>query len=516
MSLPATAVAVVAAAPSTFVGTPARRGTGCGASSSAVPGTSASGVLGLWTWRGWRRDDQTVDAERAETYLRTLAESELRRLASPSARDPRPARVWLAATALIAADGIDAETAQRVLTDLENAAALRPGMPSGGFRIAPGHRLAPVRPQRAAGPAGPGVPLFAVSAGVTLPLLPEHEGWRGEFRLLALVAAGGYAALTVAARWVARAGRPASRRPSHAPFDQVGCVDDQGCSYQASLWDRGLEDGREWWDGHLRLSPAPPPGTRWLDISPQTGGPQARIDLAGPPAPAEVIADFAPPASAAARLLDCAAEALLGAGRSAVMTGVSSRVAQVAQALTESGAVPAGEQALVRLTALADGLGLDLGVPGVAHASVPDAWAGILAAHGACDGPQAVASFAVILPEVDGATFVLAGLRSWREGATLHVLARGWEPSGWGWLAFGGRLDDRPPDPPVSWQARDSTGRWHLVQQMNWGDGDDGTTQIEAYLTPPLHPAATSLEVIITGVSSRVRASVPLDWQTAP
>ena len=458
-----------------------------------------------------------MDAERAETYLRMLAESELRRLASPSAHDPRPARVWLAATALMAAGGIDAETAQRVLADLENAAALRPGMPGGVPGIASGYRLARIRPQRVAGPADPGVQLCAVPAGVTLTLSPEHEGWRGELRLLALVAAGSHAALTVAARWVARAGRPASRRPSHAPFDQVGAVDDQGCSYQASLWERGLEDGREWWDGHLRLSPAPPPRARWLDISPQTGGgPQARINLAGPRTPAEATADAAPPASAAARLLGCAAEALLSAGRSAVMTGVSSRVAQVAQALTESGAVPADEPALALLTTLADGLGLDLGVPGVvAHASVPDAWAGILAARGACDGPQAVAAFAVILPEVDGARFVLAGLRSWREGATLHVLARGWEPSGWGWLAFSGRLDDSPPDPPVSWQARDSAGRWHMVQQMNWGDGDDGATQIQAHLTPPLHPAATSLEVIITGVSARVRATVPLDWQTA-
>ncbi len=476
----------------------------------------------VWTRHRWRPDDETVDPKRAEAYLRVLAESELRRLASPSRHDPRLARMRLAATALVAAGAIDAETAQRVLADFADAVALRPGLlpevsgiasPYWLARTRP-HSLARTRPQRAPGPADQGSQLHAVPAGVTLPLLKEHEGWRGEFRLLALVTADSYAALTVAARWVARAGRPASRRPSHAPFDQVGVVDDQGRSYHASLRDRGLEDGREWWDCHLRLTPAPPPGTRWLDISPETGGPQARIGLAGPPTPAGASSDAAPPASAAARLLDCAAEALLSAGRSAAMTGVSSRVAQVAQALTEGGAVPAGEPALARLAALAAGLGLDLGVPGVAHASVPDAWASILSARGACDGPQAVASFAVILPEVDGAGFTLAGLRSWRQGATLHVLARGWQPSGWGWLAFGGRPDDSPPDPPVSWRARDSAGRWHMVEQMNWGDGDDGTTQIQAHLTPPLHPAATSLEVIITGVSSRVRATVPLRWQT--
>jgi hypothetical protein len=38
---------------------------------------------------------------------------------------------------------------------------------------------------------------------------------------------------------------------------------------------------------------------------------------------------------------------------------------------------------------------------------------------------------------------------------------------------------------------------------------------LQLHLTPPLHPAATSLEVIVTGASSRVRATVPLDWRAA-
>jgi hypothetical protein len=454
-----------------------------------------------------------VDPVRAETYLRTLAESELRRRASLSRHDPSQARIRLAATALLAAGGIDAETAQRVLADLEDAVAPRSGRPRGVPGISSRYWLPQLRSQLTAGSLGPGVQLSAVPAGATLPLSPEHDGWRGEFRLLALVTADGHAALTVAARWAARGARPASRRPSHAPFDPVAAVDDQGRSYQASLSDRGLEDGREWWDGTVVLAPAPPPGTRWLEIGPQAGGPRARIDLAASPTPAEVAADPVPSASAAGRLLDCAAEALLSAGRSAVMTGVSSRVAQVVQALTEGGAVPADEPALARLAALAAALGLDLGVPGPVHGSMPDAWASILAARGACDGPQGVAPFAVILPELEGARFALAGLRSWPHGATLHVLALGWQPFGWGWLAFDGRVDDSPPDPCVSWQVRDSTGRWHMVEQMNWGSAGAGAAQIQAQLTPPMHPAAASLEVIITGVSSRVRATVPLHWQ---
>jgi hypothetical protein len=36
------------------------------------------------------------------------------------------------------------------------------------------------------------------------------------------------------------------------------------------------------------------------------------------------------------------------------------------------------------------------------------------------------------------------------------------------------------------------------------------TFQLE--LTPPLDPAATALDIMVTGQSSRVRATVPLDW----
>jgi hypothetical protein len=471
-------------------------------------------TLSLWTWHRLRGHDETVDPVRAETYLRVLAESELRRFPSTSRRDLGRTRFWLAATALIAAGGIDTDTVQRILADLDDAIALRSGMAPGVPGVAHRYRWARAWPRPAAGPRGAGLGLRAVPAGVTVTLSSGHGGWRGEFRLLALVSAGSYAALTVAARWVARAGGPAPRRPSHVAFDQVDAVDDQGRSYQVSLWDAGLEDGREWWDAHLGLSPAPPPGTRRLDIGTGTDGTQVRLDLAAPPTPAEVVAGPAPPVGAAARLLGHAAEALLSAGRSAAMTGVSDRVAQVVRALTEGGAVPAGDPALAQLAALATALGLDLGRPGAGHPPLPEAWTSILGARRASDGPQGVAPFAVTVPEVDGASFTLAGLRSWREAATLHVLAQGWQPYGWGWLALGGR-DDRPPDSPISWQARDSTGRWHLVEQMNWGDRGDGVAQIQAHLTPPLHPAATSLEVIITGISSQVRATVPLRWQTA-
>ncbi len=69
-----------------------------------------------------------------------------------------------------------------------------------------------------------------------------------------------------------------------------------------------------------------------------------------------------------------------------------------------------------------------------------------------------------------------------------------------------------PLDRSLSWQARDSTGRWHLVSDMSWGSAPQTKGMIKMYLTPPLHPAATALEVIVTGPSRQVRVTVPLGW----
>jgi hypothetical protein len=43
--------------------------------------------------------------------------------------------------------------------------------------------------------------------------------------------------------------------------------------------------------------------------------------------------------------------------------------------------------------------------------------------------------------------------------------------------------------------------------------GDGGAGMIQMHLAPPLHPAANSLEVIVTGTSRRVQVTLPLDWQ---
>jgi hypothetical protein len=72
-----------------------------------------------------------------------------------------------------------------------------------------------------------------------------------------------------------------------------------------------------------------------------------------------------------------------------------------------------------------------------------------------------------------------------------------------------------PLDFSLSWRARDSAGRWHVVSGMSWGMATQTRGMIKIYLTPPLHPEATSLDVILSGPQCRVQATVPLDWEPA-
>jgi hypothetical protein len=50
---------------------------------------------------------------------------------------------------------------------------------------------------------------------------------------------------------------------------------------------------------------------------------------------------------------------------------------------------------------------------------------------------------------------------------------------------------------------------------MSWGMAAQTGGMIKIYLTPPLHPDATFLDVILTGPQCRVQATVPLDWEPA-
>jgi hypothetical protein len=111
-----------------------------------------------------------------------------------------------------------------------------------------------------------------------------------------------------------------------------------------------------------------------------------------------------------------------------------------------------------------------------------------------------------VLPELDGARFVLAGLRSDAAGADLQALA-------WGWR-YPHHFFEEVPDQLWSWSARDDQGRWHVVSE-GASSSDDRHTHVELRLVPALHPEAMSLEVTLAGPSGPVSATVPLTWWEA-
>jgi hypothetical protein len=494
-------------------------------------------------------DPVLADPVLAETYLRLIAEAELRRGPVISGPGPQPHRVWLAATTMAAARVISVEAAWRVVARFEAAAALRTGNRAqaalSGIRV-PGWvtqygalQQASSRPGASgAGASGPGrrgagrpgtgptagapeIPA-AVEVSATLPLPAEQNGWYGEFCLLSLARTDSRAVLTVAARWAGQTRRAAVPCPRHPPWCEVGAVDDRGISYQASLWDGGNHDEREWWDCHLTLNPAPAPETRWLEVGPGAHGRRVRIDLGAPPGAARIVTGPVPPASAAARLLAWAGDGLLAleAAGPRQTAPLRDRIAQILQDLTGAGALQADDPAVLRLTGLAWRLGLDLG-PGqpvrpVTAAALPPAWASLLEVGHVHDGPDAIAPFTADLPEIGGGRFALAGLRSARHGVTLHVMAHRWEPHDYGWLTDGTGSAGPPPDLSLTWRAQDSAGRWHLVRGMHWGPESETRGMIKMYLTPPLHPAARALDVIVTGPSTQARATVPLNWVADP
>jgi hypothetical protein len=175
-------------------------------------------------------------------------------------------------------------------------------------------------------------------------------------------------------------------------------------------------------------------------------------------------------------------------------------------------ALAPARDAVGRLATLAGRLGV--GIPSALSAAaepreLPAAWISVLESRDRQDGPRGDAVAAAVLPELDGARFVLAGLRSDETGADVNVLAWG---RGWGRDGGSSHLPEYATDGPWSWSARDDRGRWHIATEGS-GSYSDSHANLELRMVPPLHPDATSLEVTLAGPSGQVTATVPLDWQ---
>jgi hypothetical protein len=462
-----------------------------------------------------------VDSAAAETLVRLLAERQLRRAAAAprylwldedfrKGGEPPLEAALLRVRAVLSALGqvgaLGQAAAGRVAAEFTGALAAR-GLHEPGALLAPVPAVPPPTPSGA--PAGPepgaGMPAGRFQAIPVGAVIPAEQGdHQGEVHVQALVLAPDRAAIVTsfASTWRA-APRPAggaeAAQPSFPPFGGSGVTDDQGRSYRLTL--EAGDDG--WYDtGVLGLSEVPPPGTRWLDM-PVSPGRTIRVDLTQPPA-IRARRELRPAPLPGELLLSAVAETLLGGGQLAGMraTLLAGSLSEVADALVAVGALSPDSPAAARLAALCQRRAIEVRGPWASRAratGLPGPWASVLSSSRRQDGPQGAVPVAVALPEIDGARFILAGLSSWERQATALVFA-------WGWPR--GPREFRPQQ-PFSWWARDDAGRWHVGRARS-RSAEAGTFQLE--LTPPLHPAARSLDIILTGRSGRVTATLPLAW----
>ena len=132
------------------------------------------------------------------------------------------------------------------------------------------------------------------------------------------------------------------------------------------------------------------------------------------------------------QLLAAVADTLLGGGTMVGMaaTALAASLAEVETALRAVGALPAGSPAVARLAALCQQRSVPLRGDLATRAratGLPGPWASVLAQRrdGPGEGRTGVLPLAAVLPETDGARFVLAGLSSWERQLSMPVVGLG-------------------------------------------------------------------------------------------
>ena len=375
-------------------------------------------------------DTGDMDRERAETYLRQLAEAELRRARTlPAARIPgrrNTARLALVAQALVAVGAVDAGTADQIRAGLEVAVAVR--QPGQENQASPGQRGLPPdarmrlarlihRPSGRAGAVA--LPVSGLSTGDTRPA-PHRAPWRvvpagqvipirdddarRELLLVAYLHSADGARFTMAG-W---------------PFRPLTAVDDHGASYQLGF--RGGHAAAE-----LVLRPDPPHQIRWLDLITAPGEPATRIDL-DPQIPAPDVTVTRNAHSPGELLLDVIAARILcsgpavpqddpeqpPAGAADLRAFIGDGPGDIVAALHASGALPPASPVPGQLAALCT----RIGIPGhgitAPPADLPEPWHSMLTRPRrlpqAGPAPGIAAATKAELPELDGTRITILGL----------------------------------------------------------------------------------------------------------
>jgi hypothetical protein len=479
-----------------------------------------------------------MDRERAETYLRLLAESELRRATmlpvGQRAGQRHAPRLALAAQALSTAGAVDAGTAAQIRAELELALTARrlsrPGLSPRTqldrltlSRMLDERDTALVAQVQRARIASTAFPASGSDAGhpaapwrvVPVGQVIRGNGLRGggDLLLLAYVQAAAGAQFTMAS---AMAGSP--RLSSR----QLTATDDQGTSYQ-------LEVIGGFRTGALELRPDPPRAIRWLDLTTAPGEPATRIDLDPPDPPGR------PPEITVTRTATSPGEILLDviAARILTSTGRSISPAQpehlagittdlrafvgdgpgnITAALLAVGALSPASPVPGQLAGLCERLGVPgHGITAPPAADLPQPWQSMLTGYHRKPHPAlAPGSWATAvagLPELGGVQITVLGLHDGEPGTILHMLASGVTlEDNW---SYGRGV--RPL--PVLW-IRDSNGHWHTTRTSRLSPWNDtGMVMLWLAIVPPLEADAAWIDMVAAAPSATVRARLPLRWQ---
>ena len=474
----------------------------------------------------------SVGEERAETYLRLLAEAELR-WAGNRLRDLDAAartdgrsnpgiehatleralwKVIRAGRILVAAGALDQDYLTGFADDLHAAIKARSRLLlNHDRRRGMLHRTMFAPPDSSPLPSRPvSWAMRVMPIGRTLRVASGRAP--SVLHLMSLVRIGTEAVITVVMRmhWppegpgtdleITRAG------PHHLPYDQLWAVDDEGTRYTVRFEGPG-RGGTTAWQGIARLSPVPPLGAQRLDLVGDGTrliqlplGPQAaRGDPAAPPTTEPVAV---PPGE---RLLVLEAERILASG-DATGPAQGPIPAEIITVLTQAGAIAAGSPLPGQLVALCQRLGAaGHGITVPPAAQIPAPWASVIAHRDVpapAGGPEVFTPLACILPDVDGARFAVAGLSTAAGESHLHVVSSGM-PQLADRFAYNWR-------PGFSWWLGDGAGNWHVAAAGEPRTLGDGTQAFRLRLTPPLAAVPDAAEIVVTGPVTRVRATVPV------
>jgi len=459
----------------------------------------------------------------AETYLRNLAESELRRYRGDGPENMLDAtgRLRAVAAAFAGTGVLEPGVADAVVDDLTTALVIRsPSDPRVRHfaRVRHAHRSQP----SALPPAG------QVTVSVTpIGALLELRGGETDMNvyLFAAISTPELACVSTGVLSLPKGSLPPRTQQPHGlpspsparllsgwslqgvPGD-LRAVDETGRSYDLVF--NGGGDGT-WSTGQFNLLANPrrlPPGAPQNRTSLDVGNEEhsVRIDLTAG-APSAVVTTTLNDLCAGEQFLRIRTEAVFGSGYHDIGTDLPALAAMV-PALRAVGMLPADSPSARLIAALCRRYAVTRQDVTDPPAELPGRWTDVLTGgqHDSwreADGPgppPAAASLPVTFPEADGLTVVLSGLLTRGRRTTLTG-------------AFFGPVEDGYPEGPCIW-LRDDNGQWHVAKPGNWSS--DGVNLFHAEVVPPVPPSVSSVDIlIISRIADMRAASVPLTWWTS-